>query len=102
MSQNVPDPLIIAERTFTSRLLVGTGKYRDMDETRAAIEATGLTQVLVETDAPYLTPHPHRGKANSSYLMPWTVRTLADVAAMDVASVCDATRTATRRAFALA
>ena len=60
------------------------------------------TEVLVETDAPYLTPHPYRGKANSSYLLPWTVRTLADLAALDVASVCAATRAATRRAFALA
>jgi TatD DNase family protein len=83
----------------------GTLTFRNSDAlrdaARAAIEATGLGQVLVETDAPYLTPHPHRGKANSSYLMPWTVRTLADVAALDAASVCDATRAATRRAFAL-
>ena len=35
--------------------------------------------VLVETDAPYLTPTPHRGKANGSYLMPYTVRAMADV-----------------------
>ena len=47
MSQNVPDPLIIAERTFTSRLLVGTGKYRDIDETRAAIEASGAEIITV-------------------------------------------------------
>jgi len=83
----------------------GTLTFRNSDglrdAARAAIEARGLAQVLVETDAPYLTPHPHRGKANSSYLIPWTVRALADVAALDVASVCDATRTATRRAFAL-
>ena len=41
MSEHNADPLVIADRTFTSRLLVGTGKYRDMDETRAAIEASG-------------------------------------------------------------
>jgi TatD DNase family protein len=71
------------------------------DAARAAIEVGGLDRVLVETDAPYLTPHPHRGRANSSYLVPWTVRALAEVAAVDVAAVCDATRVATRRAFAL-
>ncbi len=71
------------------------------DAARAAIDVAGLDQLLVETDAPYLTPHPHRGKVNSSYLVPWTVRALADVAGVDVASVCDATREATRRAFAL-
>lgn len=71
------------------------------DAARAAIEVGGLGHVLVETDAPYLTPHPHRGKVNSSYLVPWTVRALAEVAGVDVATVCDATRDATRRAFAL-
>jgi len=50
------DPLIIAGRAYRSRLLVGTGKYRDFDETRAAIvasaserlrqEASGATPVL--------------------------------------------------------
>ena len=34
------DPLIIAGRSYHSRLLVGTGKYRDFDETRLAIEAS--------------------------------------------------------------
>ena len=41
------DPLIIAGRAFTSRLLVGTGKYKDMAETKAAIEASGAEIVTV-------------------------------------------------------
>lgn len=41
------DPLIVAGRTFTSRLLVGTGKYKDLAETRAAIEASGAEIVTV-------------------------------------------------------
>jgi TatD DNase family protein len=71
------------------------------DAARAAVEESGLDQLLVETDAPYLTPHPHRGAVNSSYLVAWTVRTLAEVAGVDVARACDATREATRRAFCL-
>ena len=47
MSYNDSDPLLIAGRTFHSRLLVGTGKYRDMDETRAAIEASGAEIVTI-------------------------------------------------------
>ena len=47
MLQDNTDPLNIADRTFTSRLLVGTGKYRDMDETRAAIEASGAEIVTI-------------------------------------------------------
>ena len=41
------DPLTIADRTFESRLLVGTGKYKDMDETRAAIKASGAEIVTI-------------------------------------------------------
>ena len=41
------DPLVIAGRRFNSRLIVGTGKYRDFDETRAAVEASGAEIVTV-------------------------------------------------------
>ncbi|MFV8836249.1 thiazole synthase [Aquisalimonas sp.] len=41
------DPLVIANRSFQSRLLVGTGKYRDLDETGAATEASGAEIVTV-------------------------------------------------------
>lgn len=41
------DPLIIAGKTYRSRLLVGTGKYRDLEETRAAVEACGAEIVTV-------------------------------------------------------
>jgi thiazole synthase len=41
------DPLVIAGRAYRSRLLVGTGKYRDLDETRRAIEASGAEIITV-------------------------------------------------------
>ncbi|WP_028471037.1 thiazole synthase [Neptunomonas japonica] len=41
------DPLIIADRTFTSRLMIGTGKYKDMEETRQAIETSGAEIVTL-------------------------------------------------------
>ncbi len=40
-------PLVIAGRSYRSRLLVGTGKYRDLDETRRAVEASGAEIVTV-------------------------------------------------------
>jgi len=43
----VKDPLLIGARSFGSRLLVGTGKYRDFAQTRAAIEASGAEIVTV-------------------------------------------------------
>jgi thiazole synthase len=46
-TQPAATPLRIGQRTFQSRLLVGTGKYRDFDETRLAIEASGAEIVTV-------------------------------------------------------
>ena len=43
----MPDQLVIAGRAYRSRLLVGTGKYRDFAETRDAIEASGAEIVTV-------------------------------------------------------
>jgi len=42
-----PDPLVIAGRAYRSRLLVGTGKYRNFQETRAATDASGAEIVTV-------------------------------------------------------
>ena len=43
----LPDPLVIAGKAYASRLLIGTGKYRDFDETRRAVEASGAEIVTV-------------------------------------------------------
>jgi thiazole synthase len=44
---NIDDPLVIAGKTYRSRLLTGTGKYQDMDETRLATEAAGAEIITV-------------------------------------------------------
>jgi TatD DNase family protein len=49
---------------------------------------TPLDQLLVETDAPFLTPMPFRGRPNGSYLIPLTVRVLAAVREADLDEVC--------------
>jgi thiazole synthase len=41
------DPLVIAGRPYRSRLLIGTGKYQDFAETRAAVDASGAEIVTV-------------------------------------------------------
>jgi thiazole synthase len=45
--QDAPDPLVIAGRSFHSRLIVGTGKYRDVAETEAALDASGAEIITV-------------------------------------------------------
>ena len=58
---------------------------------------TPLDQLLVETDSPFLTPIPHRGRPNGSRLVPHTVRALAGTTGTDLAELCDAlTRNAER------
>lgn len=47
MSHTLSDPLVIAGKTYRSRLLTGTGKFKDLDETRAATEAAGAEIVTV-------------------------------------------------------
>ncbi|OOG36393.1 thiazole synthase [Rhodanobacter sp. C05] len=46
-SNDLTDPLIIAGKSYGSRLLTGTGKYKDFDETRAASQAAGAEIVTV-------------------------------------------------------
>src|SRR5918996_6478420 len=57
----------------------GTLTFKNASGLRDALAATPLDHLLVETDAPFLTPHPHRGKANAPYLIPLTVQTMAAV-----------------------
>jgi len=47
MAQTSQDPLTIAGSDYQSRLLVGTGKYRDLEETRAAVAASGAQIITV-------------------------------------------------------
>jgi TatD DNase family protein len=66
----------------------GTLTFRNAPRQREALAAVPLEQVLVETDAPYLAPVPARGRPNASYLLPYTVRCLAEVIGRDLADVC--------------
>lgn len=67
----------------------GPVTFRANDELRAALRAVPLAQVLVETDAPYLTPHPYRGRPNAPYVLPTTVRTVTEVVDRPLADVCE-------------
>ena len=50
---------------------------------RDSLKAMPITNILVETDAPFLTPEPLRGRPNAPYLVPITVRFMAQQLAMD-------------------
>ena len=57
----------------------GTVTFKNAAPLRNALAVTPLDRVLVETDAPFLTPVPYRGRPNASYLVPHTVRAMAEV-----------------------
>ena len=56
----------------------GPVTFRNARALQEAAVVVPEEQLLVETDAPFLTPHPHRGRANEPYCLPWTVRGLAE------------------------
>ncbi len=68
----------------------GTVTFRNATALREAAAYTPKDRILVETDAPFLTPHPHRGRPNASYLVPLTVRVLAEETSTDLAELCAA------------
>jgi TatD DNase family protein len=68
----------------------GVVTFRNASALREALVVTPLDRVLVETDAPYLTPHPYRGRPNASYLIPLTVRAMAAARGDDLATLCRA------------
>ena len=68
----------------------GTVTFKNAQGLRDALAVTPLDRLQVETDAPFLTPVPHRGAVNASYLVPLTVRAMAQVLCVDVSTLCGA------------
>ncbi|WP_406074849.1 TatD family hydrolase [Micromonospora sp. NBC_01638] len=77
----------------------GTVTFGSATALREAAALTPVDQILVETDAPYLTPMPHRGRPNASYLIPLTVRALAATTGTDLDELCAAISATGDRAF---
>jgi TatD DNase family protein len=68
----------------------GTVTFKNAKGLRDALSIVPLDRLLVETDAPYLTPAPWRGATNAPYLVPLTVRAMAAVLGVAVPTLCEA------------
>ena len=79
----------------------GTVTFKNAPALREAASAVPLELMLVETDAPFLAPVPHRGRPNAPYLVPLTVRALAQVKGVDQDEVAAATCANAERVFRL-
>lgn len=77
----------------------GTVTFKNAEPLREALRIAPRDRVLVETDAPYLTPAPHRGRTNASYLVPLTVRLMAAERGDDLGELCAAIDANTEAAF---
>ncbi|MGX1696626.1 TatD family hydrolase [Microbacterium keratanolyticum] len=62
----------------------GNVTFKNAQNLRDALVVTPLDRILVETDAPFLTPVPLRGRPNAPYLIPITLRFMAEELGIDV------------------
>ncbi|MGF6888850.1 TatD DNase family protein [Nocardia sp. GAS34] len=79
----------------------GTVSFKNAHELREAATLVPDGQILVETDAPFLTPHPFRGAPNEPYCLPYTVRALAEVRGQDPAELARLTTANAQRLYRL-
>ncbi len=77
----------------------GTVTFKNASALREAAAVVPLELMLVETDAPFLAPVPYRGRPNAPYLIPLTVRALAEVKGVDEDAVAAATASNAEHVF---
>jgi TatD DNase family protein len=77
----------------------GTVTFSSATQLREAAVATPADQLLVETDAPFLTPVPNRGKLNAPAQVAHTLRAVAELKQLDVAELCGLVTATAERVF---
>ncbi|MEU7696900.1 MULTISPECIES: TatD family hydrolase [unclassified Streptomyces] len=77
----------------------GNVTFKNAQNLRDALAVAPLDLVLVETDAPFLTPAPYRGRPNAPYLIPVTLRAMAQVRGIGENEMAEAVAVNTARAF---
>lgn len=91
---------VCADRGYVMSF-AGNVTFNNAGRLREAAAVAPRDLLLVETDAPFLTPMPHRGAPNAPYLVPLTVRALARIQAVAVDEMAAAIAATGRRVFGL-
>lgn len=94
--------LPLAEYCLSEGFMLGFNgivTFNAAENVREVLSATPLAQVVVETDAPYLTPAPYRGKPNEPQYLPFIVEKIAEVKGVTVAEVLTSTYDNANRLF---
>lgn len=81
--------------------LSGASSYKGNTGILESAALVGLDHVMVETDAPYLTPMPYRGRPNAPMMIPYTLAALAEYLDTPVEQVARATRNTTREVYGI-
>ena len=93
---------LIAEWGVSHNFLFGIGgpvTYKKSDRLRNAIKTVGLGRLVLETDAPYLAPVPHRGKRNLPQYLPIIAQSIANVLGVNFDMVVNKTNSTAKRLF---
>lgn len=77
----------------------GTVTFKNSHDLRAALNLADPQLLLVETDAPFLTPHPFRGRPNASYMIPYTTRFMAQTKGIELSEFCTQIDANTREVY---
>ncbi len=65
--------------------------FKNAEDLRDIVRSTPLEQILIETDSPFLTPVPHRGKKNAPFYLPYVAEKIAELKNISVEEVVKAT-----------
>ncbi len=79
----------------------GPVTFRNATDLQEAARLAPADLILAETDAPFLTPHPHRGRRNEPFALPYTVRALAALRGQDVVDLCEEVNRTTHRLYGI-
>jgi TatD DNase family protein len=91
-----------AHRVFDLGLHVGIGgvlTFKNARELQQTVSALPLDRIVLETDCPYLAPHPNRGKRNEPAYLPITAAKLAELKALPLEEIARVTTASARRVF---
>lgn len=77
----------------------GVVTYKNARKTKETVEAIPIEKILLETDSPYLTPVPNRGKRNSSLNIPYIAQQIADIKGISYDGVVEITNNNAKKLF---
>ena len=77
----------------------GVSTFKNGRKLKEVLEYAPLDRLLLETDAPYLTPEPYRGKRNASFYLPYVVKAIAQIKGISEEAVLEQTTANARKLF---